>query len=505
MAYEPRASPAQRIDEMTNSAPPTPAQPRSIGLSGKLLALTALFVMVSEILIFAPSVANFRLNFIDDQVNRARTAALALDAAPDGMVAEPLARKLLRSVGAKALAIKSGEARRLLAIDDMPPEVAVTIDRREPAGPMAIIDAFDTLMNGDKRIARLIAPAEDAGGPGDTLDVVVAETELRRAMVAFAANVLLVALAISLVAGGLVYLALDLIIVRPVRRLTATMVAFAEAPEDASRIVVASGRADEIGVAEAELERMQGELHGQLQQKSRLAALGLAVSKINHDLRNLLASAQLMSDRLGTVSDPTVQKLAPKLIATLDRAISFCQSTLSYGAAQETPPLRRMTGFEDIVEEVRTALGLAAGGGRIGFIAAVERELVVDADPDQLFRVLLNLGRNAAQAFESRGNPDPARDQIRISGRREGAVVVIEVSDTGPGLSRKAREKMFQPFHGSTRAGGSGLGLAIADELVRAHGGAIALIDGTIGATFRITIPDRPIDLQARVRERARA
>ncbi|MFC7052441.1 sensor histidine kinase [Hansschlegelia quercus] len=490
---------------MTNTAPSAAATTGRLGLSGKLLALTALFVMVSEILIFVPSVANFRLNFIDDQVNRARTAALALDAAPDGMVAEPLARKLLRSVGAKALAIKSGDARRLLAVDDMPHEVAVTVDRRPAAGAMAILDAFDTLMNGDKRIARLVAPAEDAGEPGDTLDVVVDETELRRAMVAFSANVLLVALAISLIAGGLVYLALDLIIVRPVRRLTATMVAFAEAPDDASRIVVASGRADEIGVAEAELERMQSELHAQLQQKSRLAALGLAVSKINHDLRNLLASAQLMSDRLGTVADPTVQKLAPKLVATLDRAISFCQSTLSYGAAQETPPQRRMTGFDEIVEEVRTALGLAAGGGRIGFTTAIERGLAVDADPDQLFRVLLNLGRNAAQAFENRGDPDPARDQIRISGRREGGVAVIEVSDTGPGVSPKARERMFQPFHASTKAGGSGLGLAIADELVRAHGGSIALVDGTIGATFRITIPDRPIDLQARVRERARA
>ncbi|GLK68847.1 sensor histidine kinase [Hansschlegelia plantiphila] len=483
--------------------PTTPAAPPGrLGLSGKLLALTVLFVMVSEIMIFVPSVANFRLNFIDDQMNRARTAALALDAAPDGTVAEPLARKLLRSIGARALVIKSGEARRLLAVSDMPPEVAVTIDRREPAGAMAALDAFDTLLRGDKRLARVIAEADD---PGDSIEIVVEETALRKAMLAFSVNVLLVALAISLATATLVYLALDLIIVRPVRRLTATMVGFAEAPEDSSRIVVASGRTDEIGVAEAELERLQSELHGQLQQKSRLAALGLAVSKINHDLRNLLAAAQLMSDRLGTVADPTVQKLAPKLIATLDRAISFCQSTLSYGAAQETPPTRRMAPLADIVEDVRTALGLADGAGEIGFQPAVERGLVVDADPDQLFRVLLNLGRNAAQAFETRGRPDPTRDQIRISGRREGAVVVIEVSDTGPGLPAKAREHMFEPFQGSTRAGGSGLGLAIAAELVRAHGGSIGLVEGTMGATFRITIPDRPIDLRARARERARA
>jgi len=487
---------------MTQQTTHADATTGRLGLSGKLLALTAMFVMVSEIMIFVPSIANFRLNYIDDEMNRARTAALALDAAPDGMVAEPLARKLLASIGARALVLKSGDARRLLAVADMPPEVAITVDRREPAGASAVLDAFDVLLNGKKRLARVVA---DAPEQGDFIEIVVEETALRNAMLGFARNVLLVALAISLATAALVYLALDLLIVRPVRRLTATMVGFAEAPEDPSRIVVASGRADEIGVAESELERMQSEIHGQLQQKSRLAALGLAVSKINHDLRNLLAAAQLMSDRLGTVSDPTVQKLAPKLIATLDRAISFCQATLSYGAAQETPPARRMAALADIVEDTRTALGLATEEARIGFAPAIERSLQIDCDPDHIFRVLLNLGRNAAQAFESRGTPDPTRDQIRISGRREGAVVVIEVSDTGPGLPPKAREHLFEPFQGSTRTGGSGLGLAIAAELVRAHGGSIALVEGTMGATFRITIPDRPIDLQARARERARA
>lgn len=479
----------------------TDASKGRLGLSGKLLALTALFVMVSEILIFVPSIANFRLNYMDDQLNRARTAALALDAAPDGMVEEPLARKLLRMVGARALAMKTGEARRLLAVDDMPPEVSLTIDQRETSWPDAVVDAFDTMLNGDKRLARVYADAPEQGG---VVEIVVDETRLRQAMLAFSIKVLLIALGISLVTGALVYAVLDAMIVRPVRRLTRTMVEFADAPEDANRIMVASNRADEIGVAEAELERMQHQIHGQLAQKSRLAALGLAVSKINHDLRNLLASAQLMSDRLGTVADPTVQKLAPRLVATLDRAISFCQSTLSYGAAKEQPPTRGMTPLVDIVEDVRAGLGLASGGS-IGFISAVERGLLVDADQDQVFRVLLNLGRNAMQALESRGETDPERDQIRVLGRREGGVVVIELSDTGPGLPAKAREHLFEPFQGSTRTGGTGLGLVIAAELVRAHGGSIALVDGTMGATFRITIPDRPIDLQARARERARA
>ncbi len=494
--FEPGQPPIRDEDERDETAR------GGLGLSGKLLALTALFVMVSEILIYVPSIANFRLTYMDDQLNRARTAALALEAAPDGMVEEPLARKLLRTVGARALVMKTGESRRLLAVDDMPPQVAITIDRREIDGAEAVVQAFDTLLYGERRIARVYDDAPDQGG---VVEIVVDETRLRQAMLAFSIKVLLIALAISLATGALVYLALNHIIVRPVRRLTSAMVGFGDAPEDASRIIVASNRGDEIGVAEAELERLQLAVHNQLQQKSRLAALGLAVSKINHDLRNLLASAQLISDRLQTVSDPTVQKIAPRLIATLGRAISFCQSTLSYGAAHEHPPSRRMVKLIDIVDEVRATLGLAQGDGPVGFVSAVERGLRVDADPDQVFRALLNLGRNALQALESRGETDPQQDQIRVSGRREGAVVVIELSDTGPGLPAKAREHLFDPFQGSTRSGGTGLGLAIADELVRAHGGAITLVEGTIGATFRITIPDRPIDLQARAKERARA
>jgi hypothetical protein len=241
---------------------------------------------------------------------------------------------------------------------------------------------------------------------------------------------------------------------------------------------------------------MQSDLASMLHQKSRLAALGLAVSKINHDLRNLLSSAQLFSDRLAKIPDPGVQRFAPKLMHALERAIAFCQSTLSYGRLQEPPPDRKPIPLEPLVEEVHETLGLSPDGP-VRWISAVERGLIVDADYDQLFRVLLNLSRNALQAMESRAAADPGRDQIRITGRREGAVVVIEVSDTGPGFSEKASAHLFEAFQGSTRTGGTGLGLAIAAELVRAHGGEIRLVEGTIGATLRITIPDRAVELAA--------
>jgi signal transduction histidine kinase len=325
-----------------------------------------------------------------------------------------------------------------------------------------------------------------------------------KAVWTFSVNILLLLLAISCITAMLVFLALHYLFVRPMWRITRNMVAFRADPENPSRVIEQSGRRDEIGTAEEELGAMQRELTSMLQQQSRLAALGLAVSKINHDLRNLLASAQLFSDQLSTSPDPKVQRFAPKLMRALERAIAFCQSTLSYGGAQEPPPERRTIQVEPLIEEVHEALGLGLDVP-IRWIVAVERGLTMEADHDQLFRVLVNIARNAVQALETRGTRDPARDQIRITGRREGSVAVIEVSDTGSGVPEKARAHLFQAFQGSARAGGTGLGLAIAAELVRAHGGEIRLVPGTIGATFSITIPDRAVDLDTRRGERARA
>jgi signal transduction histidine kinase len=465
------------------------------GLSGKLLVLTILFVMIAEVLIYVPSIANFRLSWLRDRLAAAHTAALVLDATPSGVVPESLARQILDSIGAKAVAVKLGNQRRLLALSEGVPPARQDIDMRSVTALRAIADAFEVLLSSHRD--GTIRVLGDAPRGGEFIEVVIEEEPLRQAMLRFSGNILILSLIISAITAALVYLALHYLFVRPMRRMTFNMMAFRQEPENPARVVVASGRRDELGIAERELAAMQRDIASMLQQKSRLAALGLAVSKINHDLRNLLSSAQLFSDQLSSLPDPRVQRFAPKLMRALERAIAFCESTLSYGRAQEPPPERRSVALAPLVEEVRETLGLAVDG-RIRWISAIERGLQVDADPDQLFRVLLNLGRNAVQILEARAPNDPARDQIRIIGRREGAVVIIEVSDTGPGVAEKARTHLFEAFQGSTRTGGTGLGLAIAAELVRAHGGDIRLVEGTIGATFRITIPDRAIELGTR-------
>jgi len=489
-------------DEHQDDRQPEPARRAKLGLSGKLLLLTVLFVMIGEILVFVPTIANFRLSWLSDRLAAAHTAALVLDAAPDGMISEDLTRQLLESVGAKAVAMKKGDTRQLLAFSDLPPQIDNEVDIRDISMFRSVVDAFGAIFSGARNdVMRVVGPAPRGG---EFIEIVMDAQPLRRAMIKFSTNILFVSLGIAAITGMFVYATLGWLFVRPMRRLTAHMVAFGEAPEDSGRIIVPSGRDDEIGVAERELAAMQRELAGTLQHKNRLASLGLAVSKINHDLRNLLSPAQLLSDRLAHLADPAVRKLAPKLVATIDRAIAYAEQTLAYGRAQEPPPQRRKVDVAVLLDELRDSLDLSDASA-IRWVPSVERGLTVDADPDQLLRALINLVRNSQQALLARAPNDPERDQIRIIGRREGAVVVLQVADTGPGLPERARTHLFEPFQGGVRRGGTGLGLVIAAELVRAHGGEIRLLEGTLGATFRIVIPDRPVMLDERRAERASA
>ena len=299
---------------------------------------------------YVPAIANFRMNRLNDRLAAANTAALVLDAAPSGMVPDSLARQILSSIGAHAVAIKMGQQRRLLASAGLPSAIDHDVDMRSMTIWSAIVDSFEIMLESGNQSIRVIGPAP---GGAQFIEVVIDEKPLRQAMYRFSRNLLLVSLVIAILTAALVYLALHYLFVRPMRRLTESLVGFHENPESSARIIVPSQRGDEIGVAERELSDMQRDLVSMLHQKSRLAALGLAVSKINHDLRNLLASSQLLSDQLASVPDPRVQRFAPKLMRSLERAIAFCQSTLSYGRVQEAAPDRRMILVEPVVVEVR--------------------------------------------------------------------------------------------------------------------------------------------------------
>jgi signal transduction histidine kinase len=466
------------------------------GLSAKLLLLTILFVMLAEVLVFVPSVSNFRRQWLMERLAAAQIASLAAEAAPGGQLPSMLRDELLERAQVKAIAVKRADARLLIIEMDMPAEIDAAYDLRSASWLTLIADALMVYVAPDDRVIRVIG--EPGMGEGEMIDVVMGEAPLKAAMIRYGLDILGLSILISIITAALVYLSLDALLVKPMTKLTWNIVRFSEAPEDPSRIIEPSDRRDEIGTAERELSAMQQELAETLSQKTRLAALGLAVSKISHDLRNMLSSAQLLSDRLITVKDPTVQRLVPKLIASLDRAIRLCARTLDYGQAHETPPKRKRFPLAPLVAEVGDSLGLPRQ--EIDWSVEVEETLHVDADRDQLYRVLSNLCRNAVQALESDGEE---MGEILISARREGSVSVIEVADSGPGVPEKARAHLFEAFQSVARKGGSGLGLAIAHELVQAHGEQIALVKNEGGATFRVTIPDVVVELERARRRRA--
>jgi signal transduction histidine kinase len=468
-----------------------------LNLPAKLLLLTIGFVLLAEILIFLPAMSAYRQGWLNDRLTEANVAALAANAMPTRDVPPELRSALIRTALVRAIALKRGGQRRLV----LPPVTELTVDSFYDMRPLKnpslsesfsdwlqhIGDALAVFVASDERTIRVIGPL----GPrdDDVIEIVMPEEPLRRAMVAHALNLTWISVIISVITAAFVYLALNSLLVRPMRRITRSMLRFSENPEDPERIIVPSARHDEVGTAERELASMQKQLSQQLLQKNRLAQLGLAVSKVNHDLRNMLANAQLISDRLTSLPDPTVQTFAPKLIASLDRAINFCTDSLRFGRAEEAAPRRELMLLKPLVEEVADALFLPREG-QIGFAIEMEDTLRIDADREQLFRILSNLVRNAVQAIEAHEEGD-GKGLIRIAARREGRKVTVEVADNGPGVPKTARDNLFQAFKGSTRKGGTGLGLVIAQELTEVHGGSLKLADTTQGATFVLELPDR--------------
>ncbi|WP_029076958.1 sensor histidine kinase [Kaistia adipata] len=477
----------------------TPVRPRGhgFGLSLKLICLTVVFVMISEVAAFVPAISGYRVSFLEERLATAEAASVLLGSSAWSDVPRAVQDELLASVGATAIVLRTGDVTRLLATNEMPPSVDEIADLRHTDLIGSAAAAIATLLAWQPRTLRVIGP--EVGG--QSLELVISDRPLRAAMLNFAWAMLVISAVISILTAVFIYVSLQRMLIRPMRRLAQAMVLYSEDPEDRARIIEPSGRSDEIGIAEVKLAAMQGHLTETLAQKRHLADLGLAVSKVNHDLRNLLASAQLFSDRIAALPDPAVQRFAPKLIAALGRAIEYCQSTLTYGRAREREPQRRLVALARVVHDAAEVLGLD-NHPDIRFESRVASGFEVDADPEQLFRVVLNLCRNAVQAMEGEADPAVVR-RLWIEARREGSVVSIRVGDTGPGVSVKAREHLFQAFQGGVRPGGTGLGLAIAAEIVRAHGGTIGLVDQRApGAVFEITIPDRPIalDLAARAR-----
>lgn len=464
------------------------AQTFRSSLSSRLLLLTICFVMVVEIFVWVPSVAQFRRSFLEQRMIAAQIAALSLLEVPQQTVSIRLEEELLATAGVRAVTLMLENRSQLMLRGAPPDHIDADYDLRDPHPFTLMRQTFETLARGGKGLVRVVGVPQL--NVGQHVAIILEEEQLFQEMLRYSRNVLLLSVVISLVTAALVFLSINWLLVRPMRRITHSMVEFSKHPSDTARVLVPSARKDEVGIAERELAEMQKQLQQALNQRSRLANLGIAVSKVNHDLRNILATAHLSSDRLLMIDDPKTRLLSQRLIRAIDRAIDLCERTLKYGRADEPPPHKRDVDLHALAADVGLSLGLGEEGGELRFTNAVPPAFTIHADPDHLFRVLLNLGRNAVSAC----NKADGRIEIRAFSRNGSSV--IEIEDNGPGLAEATRETLFMPFRGSASAGGSGLGLSIVADLVNGHGGSISLArSDASGSVFTIELPEAPADL----------
>ncbi|KAB0680438.1 HAMP domain-containing histidine kinase [Aureimonas leprariae] len=452
--------------------------------------------MLAEVLIFVPSVARFRAEWLRQKLETAALAGLTIEqprADGEAVLGPHQQEVLLATLQADLVAMTSGGVTRLLARKETIPTLDRQIDVGKAGWMQLAGGALDTLLFGGERTIRVLGPVGGREDADVVSEVVMPERKLRNAMLAYARNIFLLSLAVAVFAALLVYAAINLLLVRPIQAMTRSMIRFGSAPTDMARIIKPGGRPDEIGAAELELAGMQSTLAATLREQRHLADLGLAVSKINHDLRNILASAQMVSDRLSDVQEPRVQRALPMLLRSLDRALIYTESVMSYGKAVENAPVRRRIRLRRLVDDVFELAPVPAGSD-IELRNDVAEAFEIDVDADQFFRVLNNLVRNAVQALEDDGEDLIVR-RVAISAARQtgDGAVLIRVEDTGPGLPPRARENLFRAFRGSTRSGGTGLGLAIAAEIVEGHGGDIRLSEAArAGTVFEIRLPSVP-------------
>lgn len=451
-------------------------------LSGRFLILTTVFVMLAEVLIFVPSIARFREDYLLNHLERAQIASLALLA--DDMLDSALEQELLENAGVFNVVLRRDEVRQLMLSTPMPQPIAKTFDLRDGTAPVLIRDAMMRLVQPEEDVIRVIgAPLREAGL---LIEITMETGPLRAAMIDYGIRILVLSAVISVFTAVLLFLAVRAILVKPIKGVVEHMQRYAAAPEDARRIITPAAGVTELREAEEALKSMQTELTSALRQKERLAQLGSAVSKISHDLRNIMTSAQLFTDRIEMSEDPLVARLAPKLVNSISRAVHLCESTLAFGKAEEPSPTLSVVALAPIVVDVIESERLAAQDHDLSFSEDIPETMHVRADAEQLFRVLANLVRNARQAIIARG----LSAEINICGTEDDRAWFIRISDTGPGLPSKAQEHLFQPFQGGVTKGGSGLGLAISAELVKGHGGTLDLErTGAEGTTFCIRLP----------------
>ena len=478
-------------DASAEAAAKPEVRPTRLGLASRLLALTIASVFVTLAIVYVMRLSVSRENYLGERLVAAETAAMMFGVHPPAPLSEDLINKILEAIDVKALTLSTPEGKVTLTRSDAPGKPDYVFDNTDPGLFVGIGAAVQALFAPNGSTLKVTGTGALSS---QRMEITIDQTSLTTRLWRLSRNFFILSIIISSAVTAVLWAALWGMVIRPMRRLTSSIIAFGADPQDTRRIIIPSRRHDDIGHAEAALAEMQSSLAHELSQRKRLAELGMAVARINHDLRNMLTAAQLMSDRLATISDPLAQRLAPQLVATLDRAIEFCQSTLAYGGARERAPIRRRFDLREVVRQI-VETAEASGASEINFAIDIPPNFEICADSEHVRRIFENLSRNAMQALKNEGERGEGQAAIRFAAIRVSASeALIEVSDSGPGFPVEHRAHIFEPFHSSARDNGSGLGLAIANDLVHRNGGSIRLApaepgDFYCGARFLITLP----------------